>query len=286
METKLKIIKVNEDEKTPEEVYKYRDFGNEFHRNMILKNEFFFASPVLFNDPFDHDFQPIFSDEYARKHTIGCLTSGLTDTDRERYIKHINDPENIANIRVEVDKKHRKVIRDMYRVFCSSTIKDSISQWSYYANAHKGYCVEIDIGALVAQCISSWGGYDGFLAYGPVMCEDVFPSIHFDKVNDRRNEFFAPFFRKAKTWENEEEYRFVYRRVSEKPTPSYFMVNDQFDENSIITAVYFGCRYKENDDYENTVQPIIDACRRRNIPIYVAYPNDRAYKLDFRPLED
>jgi hypothetical protein len=37
----------------PQVVYKYRDWNNPFHKNILLHNEIYLASPKDFNDPFD-----------------------------------------------------------------------------------------------------------------------------------------------------------------------------------------------------------------------------------------
>ena len=37
----------------PEILYKYRDWRNKYHRNIITKQEIYFPKPSEFNDPFD-----------------------------------------------------------------------------------------------------------------------------------------------------------------------------------------------------------------------------------------
>src|SRR5882757_8788831 len=44
---------MNEIEKAPKIVYKYRNWVDEYHRDVLLKNQLFLASPKDFNDPFD-----------------------------------------------------------------------------------------------------------------------------------------------------------------------------------------------------------------------------------------
>jgi len=39
--------------KFPGKVYKYRSWKNACHKNLLLYNELYFASPKDFNDPFD-----------------------------------------------------------------------------------------------------------------------------------------------------------------------------------------------------------------------------------------
>jgi hypothetical protein len=38
---------------TPTILYKYRDWGNKNHKNLIKKQEIYFPKPSEFNDPFD-----------------------------------------------------------------------------------------------------------------------------------------------------------------------------------------------------------------------------------------
>ena len=37
----------------PEVLYKYRDWSNKYHRNLISKQEIYLPKPSEFNDPFD-----------------------------------------------------------------------------------------------------------------------------------------------------------------------------------------------------------------------------------------
>ena len=37
----------------PKTLLKYRDWNNEYHRNLLTKQEIYFAKPSEFNDPFD-----------------------------------------------------------------------------------------------------------------------------------------------------------------------------------------------------------------------------------------
>jgi len=53
--------------KGPQTVYKYRDWNNEFHRDILRHNEIYLASPIDFNDPFDcritHNFSLFSNDD-------------------------------------------------------------------------------------------------------------------------------------------------------------------------------------------------------------------------------
>lgn len=37
----------------PDIIYKYRYWDDDFHKRLLTDNKIFFASPILFNDPFD-----------------------------------------------------------------------------------------------------------------------------------------------------------------------------------------------------------------------------------------
>ena len=37
----------------PDIIYKYRSWNNEFHKDVLLKNQVYMSSPEDFNDPFD-----------------------------------------------------------------------------------------------------------------------------------------------------------------------------------------------------------------------------------------
>ena len=48
--------------KLPEKVYKYREWRNGSHKNLLLYNELYLASPKDFNDPFDCRIPPNYID--------------------------------------------------------------------------------------------------------------------------------------------------------------------------------------------------------------------------------
>ncbi len=293
MDTRLKIIKVDENEPTPEKVYKYREFGKEYHRNMISKNEFYFAMPMELNDPFEFKQDVKMSAEDVRDFASEKFKNfldenpgfGMLGAKEKDIFSFLLSDEIFEAVHEKLINEHNEACRRIYRVFSASIEKGNTQLWGIYSNSGLGFCVEIDVVALLENLSKIFKGKDSWVLHGPVAYSDNFPVTH---VHYNRqipvDEIKRYMFQKSIKWISEKEYRVVYREIGDM---NFERGDDrQLPFDNVITAVYFGCRYKENDDFENTVQPIIDACRKRNIPIYVAHQHPREYKLVFEPLED
>lgn len=51
-----------------------------------------------------------------------------------------------------------RTIGDRTRVFCLSTVCNSLTMWAYYANNHKGFCVEYDVSESFDACLPTYEG--------------------------------------------------------------------------------------------------------------------------------
>jgi hypothetical protein len=51
--THIKNFNFNDDPDIPQELFKYRDWSNEIHRSILLKQELFLAPPDSFEDKMD-----------------------------------------------------------------------------------------------------------------------------------------------------------------------------------------------------------------------------------------
>ena len=260
---------------------------------MILKNEFFFASPASFNDPFDFCCHTNIDYESIRYLMKDFCADTLSASENEimfyRKILSLPKIEQIPYLfarRKKINNIFKRIIKGLFKVLSTSTVADCLPQWAYYSNSHFGFCVEIDVHEFFISMESANLPKSAYIIHDSVHYSDAFPHLHVRGSHlYPQEELTVPLLRKALSWEREKEYRFILRTtetlnksIGEKIVLAY--------NHSVISAVYFGCRYKENEDYDDNVQPIINACRERGIPIYVAHQHPREYKLEFEPLED
>ncbi len=275
MEKEQNNREINEHGSVPATVYKYRDFGNEYHRNMILKSEFYFASPAELNDPYEMRCFPQISDETIKKNIDDLWKNPELAKDAKR---HNITPDKLKN-KIHIFKDGfiegaRKSPDKLFRIFSSSKHNDQIAQWAYYGNCHRGFCIEINTVSLI-KCLNDYALKNSmFLLHSLVKHDTELPIINFD--NDSYHDELMPLlFRKSPVWRPEEEYRFVlafnHESKSEKGFPVYLP-----KLNEVITKVYFGCRY---DNTCKFVKKVIRACDKHGIPIEYVHMHDKECKL-------
>jgi Protein of unknown function (DUF2971) len=245
----------------PAKLYKYRFWGDKFHKNVLTESELYFSSPKRFNDPYDCGLP-------FRQHPDNLdpiiIMQEVEATASKRF------PE-LANDRMAFDQKCAKQVmliqqnpeswfemnwgyrpEDLSRVFGVLSLTphpDNYLMWSHYSNSHSGFCVEFDTRKLV----ESIAGH-----FQKVKYTDDIPLF---SIKDRLESELAEklIYTKSKTWEYEDEYR-----LSRIHKPD---VAIKFNPEA-LTAIYFGCK----TSYEHQIEII-------NIVTQI-YP-----KAEFRKME-
>jgi hypothetical protein len=232
------------------------------------------SSPVLFNDPFDVQFdlhieydrqrvaeramQAIVDGYMGRtpidpKNDLGILLKfmrdnapGLTEEKlREKlgpgFFEGMDRAEKLIP---ETHEKFRAVVADM-KLLCLSEVYDSILMWAHYGREHTGAVLELK---CVAQLDSAWG------AARPVRYEKNMPLlIDEDKLvammsgvgvlaDDRL--FENSVFVKAAEWSYEKEWRLAGFRDKAKLTEDFGFSPEE------LSGVYLGCRMSDADKKE------------------------------------
>lgn len=130
-------------------VYKYRSWKNAFHKNILLHNELYLASPKDFNDPFDCRVSENFSSLNEEQ-----LVEYFSNIAKQKYGTNniVINPYDIYADRNAI-QKHRDLIhfknQDTYYGILSLSLSwNSILNWSHYADCHRGFCVGFDLKKL------------------------------------------------------------------------------------------------------------------------------------------
>lgn len=166
----------------------------------------------------------------------------------------------------EIDKSFAEKKRKMYlecRVSCFSEINDSILMWSYYADNHKGICLEFDLSKLneddkmnqdIKKNLSR-------VHYSPIRAD-----IQYQLVNDSGLNFLTS---KADVWKHELEWRLIC------------VTNEEFLPFDCITGVYLGVNFPlSSKEYEK----IVDAVNAYpDLPIYQGQLSLTKYEIEYRP---
>ncbi|RHX83575.1 DUF2971 domain-containing protein [Leptospira stimsonii] len=116
-------------------LFKYRGI-NEFSFKLILDNEFYFAKPSEFNDPFDSRtktiYQGTFDDWYNwLRYTVGEEEAKAEKLAKEFEHKYIDD--SMLGDAKKDDNRNR--------ILCLSKTPSNILMWAHYADQHKGFCL-------------------------------------------------------------------------------------------------------------------------------------------------
>ena len=263
----------------PKRVYKYRNWIEDDHKNVLKKNELFLASPISFDDPFDCRIPPNFSllDENEKENYINDLLIkqvGLNlniDIDFNKAIPEFeNRMKNISRVQKDYEKEFFQNQDLYFGVLCLSRLWDSISMWSLYANANKGICLGF-FEELLRKSINN-----NKSACKRVKYDNNFPKI---KPIVIKNEYdpeiikrmFIQYFWKSKEWKNEKEYRIIsnfYPKVPEKDDRIIRFPNKAFSE------VILGINFPESKKEE-----IIDICKSKKVRLYQASKADFKFKI-------
>jgi hypothetical protein len=196
------------DTQLPEIIYKFRDWQNTNHRNVLYHNEIYLASPADFNDPFDcriiSDFSVLNTPDKKRGY-LETFRKANPEFDIEQALKGleetIKNPENYERNHFEFDDKH-------LAIFCACLQWDIIPLWSHYANLHTGFCFGFVLQKILSAFQFSQMGELNYLDY---------PSIDPRDRSDPEKYFETAFKQthyKSDDWSYEAEFRLT--RLFEK----------------------------------------------------------------------
>lgn len=157
---------------------------------------------------------------------------------------------------------------DLFKLFCTSPVKNNILMWSHYGSNHEGYCFEYSKSNIIEKILKE--NIDGILIIGNVKYYKKrkkynIKSKEFDLNNLTEKEiknYIDITFSKYEIWNYEKEFRFVI--VSEN---NKYVYNIQVEINN----VYAGCRADQNELYNLAGKPL---------NVKFAKKNDVDYKID------
>lgn len=155
------------------------------------------------------------------------------------------------------------------RVACFSEVNDSILMWAYYANCHKGVCLEYTPYALDMTNPYYKSLFDGIgkVYYSQYQYNNPQKIYSPDELGDI-------FFNKAQCWAHEQEWRLVLWDNIEKVS------------FPCLSGIYLGARFREdtvslerNNLFVQLLQSAFD--REKRVPIYEAKLKNDEYQLFF-----
>ena len=149
-------LQTNDMKGLPKILWKYRVWGNNLDKRVLTDKEIFFASPSLFNDPFDCSI-PFRYDKLSKRQLMEMMEGRLKElepnlTSRERWKlveKRFSDPRFMNTEYLNWHEGWGKeYIAKYFGIFSLTRFPKQIVMWSHYADAHKGFCVGFDVDKL------------------------------------------------------------------------------------------------------------------------------------------
>ena len=233
----------------PEFLFKYRPHDR-YSESWILKEELFFASPAVFNDPFDSKIAYTFegTPEQKKKYLSQLFEENkpgirkkkkweiISRTLRDQTLEKGFD-DHVARIQQSIDE---------YGIVSLSQKSDDLLMFAYYAKDHSGYCLKYrrsPENVLSMACAVNYDEcYPKFSIFDSVLRR---PGAIGDKV----------LYTKAKCWQHEDEWRVGFaglpRRALKSPHP-------------ILEGIILGCSMRLDQRRE-----IIELNKRRQTPVAI-----------------
>ncbi len=250
----------------PQIVYKYRDWNNQFHKNILLHNEIYLASPGAFNDPFDckipRNFHSLtqedreqFKQDLATKERHKFVGKEVEFNDHLKNLSARMD--NIDSFQKEDEESYFKQMNAHYGIFSLSRIFDGILLWSQYGANHTGFC----IGFWEEKLRTSYGlcNRTGCVSYRQKF-PDIKPKIKEDE-EEKLSRIHIQTTTKSIEWKYEKEYRLL-KAFETSPLPFERCV---YVDNDVFSNVTLGINISDRNSKE-----ITQICKQKGIPVYQA----------------
>lgn len=253
----------------PETIYKYRDWKNEYHRQILLHQEIFVPSSRSFNDPFDcripiafHLFKD--DEELAKNYFFTQVVNNPNHSIEERNIEvqrlinegRYKEDDFLENLHEDFFDSFQNTLG----VFCVTAVNDNTLMWAHYANNHQGFCIGFDSIELFEQ----------FGMGKEVSYEESFPLILPTEKPLMKMAIQA--FTKASYWDYEIEYRL---------TKSNFVDKTIILSKEVIKEIILGYKISEFD--KKNILKILKL-ELPHVKVYITKPKKQSFELDLVPI--
>ncbi len=267
MTKKITQISIDEMDDLPTTIYKYRDWKDKYHKEIISDLIVFMARPSSFEDPLDCKSQKRYdlltNDEIYKKYYLKSKEDHLdwTRNQHREFARNwfkkspMRDKEYVKN----KQKEHYKMFDDRFGVLSLTADPRNIKMWEKYSDNHRGFCV----GFNTKKMFNFLGG-GGIVTY-----VDKLPIIlPFDDFDD---EHHKQVFYKEKKWEFEKEYR----------TANFYQEPALTEERKIklskecYAEIIFGVNQPDQEKLE-----IINVCEKQDLKIDFYYEEVKDNKIE------
>mgnify|MGYP005990980085 CR=1 FL=1 len=217
-------------------IFKYRS-GSKRDIRLLAKNQFYSASSDSLNDILE---TKVVVDEKG----FQLLSKYLNNVNIEKDNSSLNI---LNNFRKETKK---------WGVYSLSQIYNDELMWAYYANSHKGFCIEYDFDIFKQYQLNNEFSCE-------VKYQNDLPVVAIDDMNDKKKLIRKLIGTKSNNWKHEKEIRFI---TGTNGIFHYY--------NNAVKSIYFG--YHSSKRLRKLIMRVL---RGRGITYYEIHPENNLYKL-------
>jgi len=163
---------LKEIENFPPILYKFRDWDNSYHQNLLTRQELFISNIEALNDPFDGSIVVNLNYKSVFKKDLENL---LGIKDNLSIPLDIILAEAIKNFDMKLNAQIKNSVENT-GVICFSSSKNNILLWSHYASGHTGFAVGFDTQKLT-KAIGELK-LESFIK--EIFYTDTYPEINFE----------------------------------------------------------------------------------------------------------
>lgn len=265
------MAKNNSELEIPPVLYKYRDLGNRYHTDLLIKQTLFFPKPSEFNDPFDGNI-PIRWDKLTYNQ---CFQKNKEFFEMIPKFKGLPNLDDIVKQQMEEgpfwhpDRLKKETPEQIANwdskigLLSLSEKCDNILMWSHYANNHNGFVVGLNPEWFLTD--------ERFQHIAPITYQAEYPLI--SGLDDYEVQFYKKFYTKSILWQYEKEWRISANHILNRKI--------QISKRA-ISEVIFGSRTSDKDILK-WKRKIINVLGN-DIDIFRATSNSELFKIDINPL--
>lgn len=251
----------------PKYLYRYRSLRGDqrdFTRDILVNHRLYWATPSMFNDPFDCAPAPFYQISRLKReaHARALLAKQAPHLDKRERKRLAKSAMSHSATEIEAGMRGlQQQMRQEIAVCCLSAQPDHQLMWSHYADSHHGICLRF--------CTYDEGS--PFLTALPVLYSPIRPLINMAAPSPP-DLLEKVLLTKSECWSYEMEWRMLdqsSRGSGLRTFPSRF-----------LDGIIFGASVSQEDRRE-----VLSWIERRNHPIelFDARLDDRRYQLVIGP---
>jgi hypothetical protein len=244
-------------ENMPLFLYKFRGV-DDFSLENLINGCVWLGNPRSMNDPYDcshsFDVERVAHQQSYAEIIREAAESGLGNIcEFQSMILHRNE---------EIIRELSNKVKNIFK-FCSFSERlDSMLMWSHYADSHKGFCIEYDVGRYDFECSKNFHP----IIYSERMFDatDLIAQPVTSSFNANRVHLAALY--KAMDWQYEREWRLILTGRFDSPR--------SFKMPKSPSKVYLGSEI--SDQHEREIREI---CKKLNVPVKKMQHSAREFKM-------